>query len=90
MTYESPEIALAAFDVDISHTLPSAPIGNKLEILLINHENCACGGFSELRVFGSTTPLPATGSLGLVAMAVMMAGALIWWTSVRPKTRIGV
>ena len=87
MTYESSEIALAAFDVNIAHDLPSAAIGNKLEILLINHENCACGGFRELRVFGSATPLPATGGLGLAAMALVMAGALIWWTWLRPETR---
>ncbi len=88
MIYESPEIGLAAFDVAIPHSLASAPVGNKLEILLINHEDCACGGFRELRVFGSTTPLPATGGLGLLAMAVVMASAFVWWASVRPKRRI--
>ena len=83
--YESSEITLTAFDVDISHDLPSAPKGNKLEILLTNHENCACGGFSDLRIFGSTTPVPATGSLGLIAMTLAVAGTMLWLTKGRVK-----
>ena len=85
--YESSEITLTAFDVDITHSLPSVPKGSKLEILLINHENCACGGFSELRIFGSTTPIPATGSLGLIAMTLTVAGIMLWLTQNRLKKR---
>ena len=87
MVYESAEITLTAFDVDITHTLATVPFGSKVEILLINHENPACGGFSELRIFGSTTPVPAAGSLGLIAMALAVAGIMLWLTKDRLKKR---
>ncbi len=85
--YESAEIPLTAFDVDIDHSLPTVVTGSKLEILMIDHQNCACGGFSELRIFGSTTPVPATGSLGLVAMTVAVAGVMLWLGQGRLKRR---
>ena len=49
--YESEQMGLAGNKVDLDHQFPTDTIGNKLEILLINHEDCACGGLSELRIF---------------------------------------
>ena len=83
--YTSAEIGLTGLDVDVDHDLPSVAKGRRLEILMTNHENCACGGFSELRVFGSSTALPASGTLGLAVMALAIAALLVWVTAVRRR-----
>ncbi len=59
IVYTSVPIPLPGFDVDLVHPFPAGTIGTKLEILLTGHENCACGGFAELRVF-ATPPTPPT------------------------------
>ena len=50
--YQSSVIPLAALRVDIDHVLPANIFGHKIDILFFDHQNPACGGFSEIRVIG--------------------------------------
>ena len=50
--YTTDFIGLPANRVDLDVSFPEGTVGNQVRILLVDHEDTACGGFAELRVFG--------------------------------------
>lgn len=50
--YSSGFMSLAAFQVDLSVSLPAGVEGRTVQILLVDHQDPSCGGIAEFRVFG--------------------------------------
>jgi hypothetical protein len=52
VVYESDFMVLGGSRVDLNVSLPAGIEGRSVQLILVDHQDSSCGGFSELRVYG--------------------------------------